>query len=90
MPAIAWRSSFRNLPEGTYAQDGPVRAYAIFSPRLEVATTHDGQEQTESAHRNDMTRVIQRAARVSYAFVLMNYAAVAGFFSLVRRSPLWR
>jgi hypothetical protein len=37
-----------------------------------------------------MARVLERAARVSYAFVVMNYAAVAGLISLVRRHPLWR
>ena len=37
-----------------------------------------------------MVRVLQRAARVAYAFVVMNYAAVAGLISLVRRDPLWR
>jgi hypothetical protein len=37
-----------------------------------------------------MAKVLKRAARVSYAFVVMNYAAVAGLVSLVRRDPLWR
>jgi hypothetical protein len=37
-----------------------------------------------------MARVLERAARLSYAFVVMNYAAVAGLISLVRRDPLWR
>jgi hypothetical protein len=37
-----------------------------------------------------MARVVERVARVSYAFVVMNFAAVAGLFSLVRRDPLWR
>ena len=37
-----------------------------------------------------MARVVERIARVSYAFVVMNYAAVAGLFSLVRRDALWR
>jgi len=37
-----------------------------------------------------MVRVVEKVARVSYAFVVMNYAAVAGLFSLVRRDPLWR
>jgi hypothetical protein len=37
-----------------------------------------------------MARVVKTVARVSYAFVVMNYAAVAGLFSLVRRHPLWR
>jgi hypothetical protein len=33
---------------------------------------------------------VERVARVSYAFVVMNYAAVAGLFSLVRRDSIWR
>ncbi|MEZ5286661.1 MAG: glycosyltransferase [Vicinamibacterales bacterium] len=33
---------------------------------------------------------INRAARVAFAFVLMNYAAVAGLVALGRRGPLWR
>jgi hypothetical protein len=37
-----------------------------------------------------MARLVERVARVSYAFVVMNYAVVAGLFSLVRRDPLWR
>jgi hypothetical protein len=37
-----------------------------------------------------MARALKRAARVSYAFVAMNYAAVAGLISFVRRDPLWR
>jgi hypothetical protein len=37
-----------------------------------------------------MARVVERVARVSYAFVVMNYAAVAGLFSLVRRDSIWR
>jgi hypothetical protein len=37
-----------------------------------------------------MTRVLERTARLSYAFVMMNYAAVAGLISLIRRDPLWR
>ena len=37
-----------------------------------------------------MARVLERAARVSYAFVVMNIAAVAGLISLVRRDSLWR
>lgn len=37
-----------------------------------------------------MARVVEQFARVSYAFVVMNYAAVAGLFSLVRRDQTWR
>ena len=37
-----------------------------------------------------MARVLERAARVSYAFVVMNYAAVAGLISFVRRDSIWR
>jgi hypothetical protein len=37
-----------------------------------------------------MMRSIDRLARMAFAFVLMNYAAVAGLVSLGRRRPLWR
>ena len=37
-----------------------------------------------------MARVLERAARVSYAFVVMNYAAVAGLISFLRRDSIWR
>ena len=37
-----------------------------------------------------MMRSIDRLARVAFAFVLMNYAAVAGLVSLGRQRPLWR
>jgi hypothetical protein len=33
---------------------------------------------------------LNRLARVAFAFVLMNYAAVAGPVSLWRQRPLWR
>jgi hypothetical protein len=34
--------------------------------------------------------LIDRAARVAFAFVLMNYAAVAGLLLLGRKRTLWR
>jgi hypothetical protein len=37
-----------------------------------------------------MTRTIDRLARVAFAFVLLNYAAVAGLISLGFKRPLWR
>jgi hypothetical protein len=37
-----------------------------------------------------MRRSIDRLARVAFAFVLMNYAAVAALIALGRRRPLWR
>ena len=38
-----------------------------------------------------MTRApLPRLARVAYAFVLMNYAAVAGLFAAVTRRRIWR
>ena len=37
-----------------------------------------------------MRRVVDRAARVAFAFVLMNVSAVAGLFSFVRRREVWR
>jgi hypothetical protein len=33
---------------------------------------------------------LPRVARVAYAFVLMNYAAVAGLFAAVTRRRIWR
>jgi hypothetical protein len=33
---------------------------------------------------------IRRAARVAFAFVVMNYAAVAGLFSLGRGRRVWK
>ena len=33
---------------------------------------------------------LPRLARVAYAFVLMNYAAVAGLFAAVTRRRTWR
>jgi hypothetical protein len=33
---------------------------------------------------------MSRLARVAYAFVLMNYAAVAGLFAAVTRRRIWR
>jgi len=50
-----------------------------------------GNRRANSRHRvRYMGKVLERLARVSYTFVVMNYAAVAGLFSLVRRDPLWR
>jgi hypothetical protein len=37
-----------------------------------------------------ISTVINRAARVAFAFVLMNYAAVAGLLLLGRQRTLWR
>ena len=37
-----------------------------------------------------MARVLDRAARVAFAFVVMNYAAVAGLVAAVRRRRVWR
>ena len=37
-----------------------------------------------------MRRGLPRIARVAYAFVLMNYAAVAGLFAAVTRRHIWR
>jgi hypothetical protein len=37
-----------------------------------------------------MRHSIDRLARVAFAFVLMNYAAVAAIIALGRRQPLWR
>jgi hypothetical protein len=37
-----------------------------------------------------MRNVVDRAARVAFAFVLMNLSAVAGLVKLVRRGEVWR
>jgi hypothetical protein len=37
-----------------------------------------------------MTRLVDRAARIAFAFVLLNYAAVAGLVALSLKRPLWR
>jgi hypothetical protein len=37
-----------------------------------------------------MMRPIDRLARIAFAFVLLNYAAVAGLVSLSRRRTVWR
>jgi len=34
-------------------------------------------------------RLLERAARVALAFVMMNYAAVAGLLVAVRRRRVW-
>jgi hypothetical protein len=37
-----------------------------------------------------MTELIQRLARVSYTFVMMNVAAVSGLVALGRGRQVWR
>lgn len=37
-----------------------------------------------------MTSGLRRAARVAFTFVVMNYAAVAGLFSLGRGRDVWK
>jgi hypothetical protein len=37
-----------------------------------------------------MTRTLDRFARIAFAFVLLNYAAVAGLVSLGFKRPVWR
>jgi hypothetical protein len=34
--------------------------------------------------------MLRRAARIAYTFVMMNYAAVAGLFSLRRGREVWK
>jgi len=36
-----------------------------------------------------MTRV-QRAARIAYTFVMMNYSALAGLFAFCRGRQVWK
>ncbi len=35
-------------------------------------------------------KIVDRAARVAFTFVVMNYAAVAGLFAALRRRRIWR
>ncbi len=37
-----------------------------------------------------MSDTIDRVARIAFAFVLLNYAAVAGLVALSLKRPLWR
>jgi hypothetical protein len=37
-----------------------------------------------------MNDLFTRGARLAYAFVLMNYASIAGLVALVRRRHIWR
>jgi hypothetical protein len=37
-----------------------------------------------------MSRLFTRLAKIAYAFVIMNYAAVAGLFAAVRGRRIWR
>jgi hypothetical protein len=43
-----------------------------------------------SADRPARQAPLRRLARVAYAFVLMNYAAVAGLFAAVTHRRIWR
>jgi hypothetical protein len=37
-----------------------------------------------------MITTVDRAARIAFAFVLLNYAAVAGLVAVSFRRPVWR
>ena len=37
-----------------------------------------------------MSRMVTRAAKVAFTFVMMNYAAVAGLFAATRGRNVWR
>jgi hypothetical protein len=37
-----------------------------------------------------MINTVDRIARVAFAFVLLNYAAVAGLVALGMKRPIWR
>jgi hypothetical protein len=37
-----------------------------------------------------MTNTVDRLARIAFAFVLLNYAAVAGLVALGMKRPIWR
>ena len=36
------------------------------------------------------TGIVDRAARIAFAFVIMNYAAVAGLLAFALRRKVWR
>jgi hypothetical protein len=42
------------------------------------------------ARRRSPATLLERAARVAYAFLMMNYAAVDALFTLVTRKKVWR
>ncbi len=37
-----------------------------------------------------MHRIVDRAARVAFTFVMMNYAAVAGLVAALRNRDVWQ
>jgi len=37
-----------------------------------------------------VARILARAARIAFTFVMMNYAAVAGLFAAARGRQVWR
>jgi hypothetical protein len=37
-----------------------------------------------------ISRVLGKAARIAFTFVMMNYAAVVGLFSMRHRRRVWR
>jgi hypothetical protein len=37
-----------------------------------------------------MRRHVERAAKIAFTFVMMNYAAVAGLFAAARGRQVWR
>jgi hypothetical protein len=37
-----------------------------------------------------LSRLFSRIAKIAYAFVIMNYAAVAGLFAAARGRRVWR
>ena len=37
-----------------------------------------------------MINTVDRVARIAFAFVLLNYAAVAGLVALGSKRPIWR
>lgn len=43
-----------------------------------------------SSIRTRPRRLLQRAARVAYTFLVMNYSAVAGLVAAVTRRKVWR
>ena len=61
-------------------------------PRRSVRRQRGGRARPCDASRagDRVMRIVSRAARVAFTFVMMNYAAVAGLFAAARRRRVWR
>jgi hypothetical protein len=64
--------------------------HGVGQPPAALATLHGDRQTGVAAVQSGVSAAVERAARVAFAFVMMNYAAVAGLASLLSRRPLWR